>query len=216
MSDEFDLVGFSRGYCWMINQSEFSWFFALSITLETHQDNTDFDLGDMGDLDGDFDLGDMDLGDDLDLDNDFLGKLLHESIYYSRDRLNGPDHCPLISEIVINFISDSPNDNDESSMNFDLENFGDSSMDQSLDKAFGKLIEFTSRMSVFLRALGDKSVSDDSQTEGVTYAYDMPAENSEQNLAPKSLKSIMQKPSNSKPTLANNVRQVSNKPLTRH
>ena len=188
--------------------------------MKTHQDNTDFDLGDMGDLDGDFDLGDMDLGDDLDLDNDFLGKLLHESIYYSRDRrsgpLNGPDHCPLISEIVINLISDSQNDNDESSVNFDLENFGDSSMDQSLDKAFGKLIEFTSRISVFLRALGDKSVSDDSQTEGVTYPYGMPAENSEQNLAPKSLKSIMQKPSNSKTTLGNNDRQVSYKPLTRH
>ena len=98
MSDEFDLVRVSRGYCWLINQSEFSWFFAHSITLETHQDNTDFDLGDMGDLDGDFDLGDMDLGDDLDLDNDLLGKLLQQIIDSSSHRrsdpLNGPDHCP--------------------------------------------------------------------------------------------------------------------------
>ena len=41
------------------------------------KENDDFDLGDMGDLDGEFDLGDMDLGDDLDLDNDLLGKLFH-------------------------------------------------------------------------------------------------------------------------------------------
>ena len=148
MSDEFDLVGFSRGYCWMINQSEFSWFFALSITLETQQDNTDFDLGDMGDLDGDFDLGDMDLGDDLDLDNDLLGKLLQQIIYSSRNRrsdpLNGPESGLQITVrrslefSFFNLISDSQNDNYESSMNFDLENFGDSSMDQSLDKGFGK------------------------------------------------------------------------------
>ena len=45
-----------------------------------HKENTDFDLGDMGDLDGDFDLGDMDLGDDLDLEDDLLGKLWHERI----------------------------------------------------------------------------------------------------------------------------------------
>ena len=45
--------------------------------MKTHKENDDFDLGDMGDLDGEFDLGDMDLGDDLDLDNDLLGKLLH-------------------------------------------------------------------------------------------------------------------------------------------
>ena len=43
--------------------------------MKTHLENDDFDLGDMGDLDGEFDLGDMDLGDDLDLDNDLLGKL---------------------------------------------------------------------------------------------------------------------------------------------
>ena len=66
-------------------------------------------------------------------------------------------------------------------------------------------------MSVFLHALEDKSVSsDDSQTERVTYPYGMPAENSEQNLAPKSLKSIMQKRSHSKTTLVND-RQVSYK-----
>ena len=47
--------------------------------------------------------------------------------------------CPWISGTVKNLTSDSPNDNDESSMNFDLENFGNSSMDQSLDQAFGKL-----------------------------------------------------------------------------
>ena len=45
--------------------------------MKTHKENDDFDLGDMGDLDGDFDLGDMDLGDDLDLDNDLLGNLFH-------------------------------------------------------------------------------------------------------------------------------------------
>jgi len=45
--------------------------------LKTHLENDDFDLGDMGDLDGEFDLGDMDLGDDLDLDNDLLGKLFY-------------------------------------------------------------------------------------------------------------------------------------------
>ena len=43
--------------------------------MKTHLENDDFDLSDMGDLDGEFDLGDMDLGDDLDLDNDLLGKL---------------------------------------------------------------------------------------------------------------------------------------------
>ena len=53
---------------------------APSITLKTHKENSDFDLGDMGDLDGDFDLGDMDLADDLDLETDLLGKLLHQSI----------------------------------------------------------------------------------------------------------------------------------------
>ena len=45
--------------------------------MKTHKENDDFDLGDMGDLDGEFDLGDMDLGDDLDLENDLLGKLFH-------------------------------------------------------------------------------------------------------------------------------------------
>lgn len=45
--------------------------------MKTHLENDDFDLGDMGDLDGEFDLGDMDLGDDLDLDNDLLGKLFY-------------------------------------------------------------------------------------------------------------------------------------------
>ena len=43
--------------------------------MKAHKENTGFDLGDMSDLDGDFDLGDMDLGDDLDLENDLLGKL---------------------------------------------------------------------------------------------------------------------------------------------
>ena len=61
-------------------------------------------------------------------------------------------------------------------------------------------------MVVYLNVLGDKSGSDDSQFEGVT--DDKPVETSEQNLVPKSLKSIMQKPSNSKTTPANNDRQV--------
>ena len=49
--------------------------------MKTHKENDDFDLGDMGNLDGEFDLGDMDLGDDLDLDNDLLGKLF--TVIYS-------------------------------------------------------------------------------------------------------------------------------------
>ena len=53
--------------------------------------------------------------------------------------VHSPVHCPWTSGTVNNLTLDSPNDNDESSMNFDLENFGNSSMDQSLDLAFGKL-----------------------------------------------------------------------------
>ena len=53
--------------------------------------------------------------------------------------VHSPVSRPWISGTVNNLTSDSPNDNDESSMNFDLENFGNSSMDQSLDQAFGKL-----------------------------------------------------------------------------
>ena len=49
----------------------------MCINLKAHLENDDFDLGDMGDLDGEFDLGDMDLGDDLDLDNHLLGKLFY-------------------------------------------------------------------------------------------------------------------------------------------
>ena len=53
--------------------------------------------------------------------------------------VHSPASRPWISGTVNNLTLDSPNDNDESSMNFDLENFGNSSMDQSLDLAFGKL-----------------------------------------------------------------------------
>ena len=63
-----------------------------------------------------------------------------------------------------------------------------------------------SRTLVFCHALGDKSGSDDSQIEGVTYPYDKPTE----NLAPKGLKSIMQKPP--KTTPANTARQVRYQP----
>ena len=114
--------------------------------------------------------------------------------------------CPWISETVSNLTSESPIDNDESSMNFDLGSFGNSIMDQSLDQAFGKLVRFTYRTLIYFPVLGDKSGSDDSQFEGVT--DDKPVETSEQNLVPKSLKSTMQKPSNSKTTPANNDRQV--------
>ena len=48
--------------------------------------------------------------------------------------------CPWISGSISNLTSDSPIDNEESSMNFDLGSFGNSIMDQSLDQAFGKLI----------------------------------------------------------------------------
>ena len=76
-------------------------------------------------------------------------------------------------------------------------------MDQSLDQAFGKL---TYRTLIYFSVLGDKSASDDSQSEGVT--DDKPAEKLEKTMTPKSLKSIMQKPSNSKTTPTNNDRQV--------
>ena len=58
--------------------------------LKTHLENDDFDLGDMGDLDGEFDLGDMDLGDDLDLDNDLLGKLFIFLCCISWNCINNP------------------------------------------------------------------------------------------------------------------------------
>ena len=61
--------------------------------MKTHKENDDFDLGDMGNLDGEFDLGDMDLGDDLDLDNDLLGKLFHAKGFTAIYSIGMPWKC---------------------------------------------------------------------------------------------------------------------------
>ena len=101
------------------------------------KENDDFDLGDMGDLDGEFDLGDMDLGDDLDLDNDLLGKLFR--IYARGFTAIYSIQCDGSVETTQR---KDQNENGESSLNFELENYDNSSMDRSLgmDQSFGKFI----------------------------------------------------------------------------
>ena len=89
MSDEFDLVGFSKNFISypMRDKLNSAW------KWKPIKENDDFDLGDMGDLDGEFDLGDMDLGDDLDLDNDLLGKLFHAKGFTAIYSIDMPWKC---------------------------------------------------------------------------------------------------------------------------
>ena len=92
-------------------------------------------------------------------------------------------------------------------MNFELENYDNSSMDRSLgmDQSFGKFMNLTLYQLISTLFLGDKSSSDDSQSESQSESLN----NSIQPSGSRNLKSIMQKPSkqNSK-TTPSNARQV--------